>query len=48
LAHGRPFAGLVKVRDPNSMIGRMIEDFLLIDRCYESEEMVNELLFLPF
>src|SRR5215208_1887912 len=45
---GRHFAGLVFVRDPMRAIGRVMEDLELIAHAYESEEIVDQILYIPF
>ncbi len=43
----RPFAGIVTTRDPAHAIGRMIDDLEIVARCYEAEQMVNEIIYIP-
>jgi predicted nuclease of predicted toxin-antitoxin system len=43
----RPFTGLVRTREPKRLIGRTIEDLLIVAHCYDPQEIANQVVFVP-
>jgi predicted nuclease of predicted toxin-antitoxin system len=46
-AAGASFSGVVFGRQNDLTVGKMIDDLELIAWCYESQEVANQVLFIP-